>query len=326
MGLFGKILAILNALAALAFLALAAMDYGARHAWEFAILNQQFLVRGLPVDDKEKNADGQVLKDLIGKETKSRLGLGNEVTQAEMARSRHDQLKSELDGLNGAAKEKRLEDVVLPLAQNAIERANVRQLIKNPNKHNDLLGENGPFERAYADTQDAKLAYGLRRQAIAHFLFNTSSEKKDYDQTLTTVGLQQYADQVNAEAGALARMTPDVEKAIDAERTEFANKQRALIQQILVLNDQLDELKADLTKNQDKYAKFDSLVALRKQDKADLLSQIESARQAAEAALAVQTDLEKAVFDAQKEVEKRNLENQKLEGTIKTRELGERGK
>src|SRR6516165_9556435 len=100
MGLFGKILAILNALAALAFLALAAMDYGARHAWEFAILNQQFLVRGLPVDDKEKNADGQVLKDLIGKETKSRLGLGNEVTQAEMARSRHDQLKSELDGLN----------------------------------------------------------------------------------------------------------------------------------------------------------------------------------------------------------------------------------
>src|SRR5205809_92250 len=125
MGMSGKILAIANAVLAFAFLVFAGMVYGQRHAWDFAILNQDFVIRGLPVDDKEEDTDGQIRKDLIGKELRTRLGLQNDVTQAAAARSRHDQLKTEIDGLQDAAKQKRLEEVVLPLAKNAVERANV---------------------------------------------------------------------------------------------------------------------------------------------------------------------------------------------------------
>jgi hypothetical protein len=321
MGLYGKILAVLNALAAVAFLIFAGMVYGQRHSWEFTILNQDFLIRGLPVDDKEENAEGQVLKDLIGKEMRSRLGIQEGLTQAEQARSRHDKLKSEVDALAGADKQKRLEEVMLPLAQNAVERANIRQLMQEQ-KYDDLLGETGPFERAFHDTQDASLAHGMRRQAIAHFLFNTSSSKEDYDRTLTVVGLDSYLQQVNTEADALAKMTPDVQQTITNERSEFAARQRALIQEIVVLNEQLNCLKADLARDQDKHTKFDSLVALRKQDRADLLAQIENAEKAARSAQGRQAELEKAVFEAQKEVQDRIKQNQKLEDTIKTRELG----
>src|SRR5262245_44888888 len=61
MSLFGKILAVLNVLAAIAFVVLAAMDYQRRQDWSFAVLRHDIALRGLPVNEDEKDREGNLL-------------------------------------------------------------------------------------------------------------------------------------------------------------------------------------------------------------------------------------------------------------------------
>lgn len=51
MSIFGKVLAIVNALAVVGVLALMAMSYAKRLSWEYAVYRQDILINGLPVDN-----------------------------------------------------------------------------------------------------------------------------------------------------------------------------------------------------------------------------------------------------------------------------------
>jgi hypothetical protein len=59
MSLFGKILAILNVVAAIAFFFLAMMDYASRQGLGRPRPARIVQMQGLPVDDKEPDVDGQ---------------------------------------------------------------------------------------------------------------------------------------------------------------------------------------------------------------------------------------------------------------------------
>ena len=60
MSTLNKVLAILNVVvAAILCLPLAGLDYGKRQAWMFAVLREDFVLKGLPVDDNEKDAEGK---------------------------------------------------------------------------------------------------------------------------------------------------------------------------------------------------------------------------------------------------------------------------
>src|SRR5260370_37405053 len=58
MSLFGKILAFLNVLAAVAFFSLAAMDWGKRQAWAYNLYRHDLAMKGLPVTADETDKDG----------------------------------------------------------------------------------------------------------------------------------------------------------------------------------------------------------------------------------------------------------------------------
>src|SRR5262249_32493682 len=58
MSLFGKILAVFNVLAAVAFFYVASIDWAKHEAWADAALQHDLLIQGLPVDDKEPDAQG----------------------------------------------------------------------------------------------------------------------------------------------------------------------------------------------------------------------------------------------------------------------------
>jgi hypothetical protein len=58
MSMLGKILAILNVLAAAGFFYLAAMVWTKRLAWEDAALQHDLVITGLPVDEQEKDQEG----------------------------------------------------------------------------------------------------------------------------------------------------------------------------------------------------------------------------------------------------------------------------
>ena len=53
---FGKLLAVLNVLAAIAFVVFAGMDWGQRQRWAYAAYLHDVIVDGLPIDDKERMA------------------------------------------------------------------------------------------------------------------------------------------------------------------------------------------------------------------------------------------------------------------------------
>src|SRR5262249_6796367 len=60
MSLLGKILAIFNVLAAVAFFYVASIDWAKHEAWADAALQHDLVIQGLPVDDQERDAQGNL--------------------------------------------------------------------------------------------------------------------------------------------------------------------------------------------------------------------------------------------------------------------------
>jgi hypothetical protein len=69
MSLFGKILAVLNVLGAIGLFLLAVMDYGKRQAWSYNVMQHELVLRGMPLDDKETDAQGRPLADRLSEGT-----------------------------------------------------------------------------------------------------------------------------------------------------------------------------------------------------------------------------------------------------------------
>ncbi len=68
---FGKILAVLNIVATLAFVYLACQDYAKREAWAYANYVHDVAVNGLPLDDKVTDDHESPLLNRLGAETKN---------------------------------------------------------------------------------------------------------------------------------------------------------------------------------------------------------------------------------------------------------------
>ena len=80
MSLIGKLLAILNVLAAVAFVVIAGMDWQQRERWAYTVFRHDLFVDGLPIDDKENGPDLQPRVDeahgAVARTTFSRAGGG----------------------------------------------------------------------------------------------------------------------------------------------------------------------------------------------------------------------------------------------------------
>src|SRR5262249_43192191 len=69
MSTLGKVLAVLNILAALALGALIAMDYGKRESWAYSVFRYDLAIQGLPLNKEEPGPDGRPAVNLLGKQT-----------------------------------------------------------------------------------------------------------------------------------------------------------------------------------------------------------------------------------------------------------------
>jgi hypothetical protein len=69
MSLFGKLLAVFNVLAVLGVLALMSMNYAKRQSWQYAVFRQELMMYGLPLDDKETDAQEQKSSEKVGPKT-----------------------------------------------------------------------------------------------------------------------------------------------------------------------------------------------------------------------------------------------------------------
>jgi hypothetical protein len=71
MSIFGKVLAFLNILAALGFLLLAILDWGARANWQYMNWRYDLYSDGLPLNDTEKTLDGDRIDEMLDQKTLS---------------------------------------------------------------------------------------------------------------------------------------------------------------------------------------------------------------------------------------------------------------
>src|SRR5207248_6269695 len=69
MSALGKVLAILNVIAAFVFLLIAALDWGQRQSWVYAAYRADLALDGLPLDDKELDLKGQKRNDRLTDKT-----------------------------------------------------------------------------------------------------------------------------------------------------------------------------------------------------------------------------------------------------------------
>jgi len=338
MGILGKILAIFNVLAAIAFVAVAALDYGKHQAWSFAVLQQDFVLKGLPVDDSDKDAEGQTLVSYMNGTMQNQLfsGAGAPVqTQQKEVENRHGALQQSIQSAaNDDDKRKKLEAILVPLARTLGDRQELQRQIRDPNNNvNDLVTKpDGPFEAAFKDARAPGSQPGTaaelgsaKRQAIAHVLIGTSQTPADNQRAMIVVGATNYTRELDDQAAALRDMVPELQRTIANDRSTFEIEHKALIGQIIALVERVRDAQQSIDKQKEMLEIHKGLVDKRRNDVADLSKRIEDAKVATAAALAEQTNLEKQLFDADVRMAAEEAKNQRLERDIKTRELGSEG-
>src|SRR5688572_6670828 len=113
MSVLGKVLAVLNIVAALAFVYLATQVRGARQAWSYAAFRHELVLDGVPLDAEVKDRDGTPVVERLTPATLGQLG-GVARTLREEAERRKAELRGEIDQAgDDAAKRRKLEEILL---------------------------------------------------------------------------------------------------------------------------------------------------------------------------------------------------------------------
>jgi hypothetical protein len=124
MSLLGKILAVLNILAVIAFLIIGGMAYSKRQAWAYLGFRAELMSDGIPLDDKELDKEGYPRKDKLHEKTVAELFGGEPVhTQVKEV----ERVKGLLDAQIGAATDQRKKigvyaNILLPMATTPADR------------------------------------------------------------------------------------------------------------------------------------------------------------------------------------------------------------
>jgi chromosome segregation ATPase len=330
-----KVLAVLNVLAAIGFLCLAGMDYSKRHAWMFAVRQQDFIIDGLPVDDAETDADGHPLVAALGTQMQKQLlfGVMPEApvkTLKEEVQRRHQALLMEIeDAPNPEAKRQIIEASLVPLARTWGQRDELRRKIRDPKITVDtLVGSDGPLEAAFKDANEGKtlaeeqVGPDARRLTITHLLFNLSDKPDDHRRTLAVVGLRAYIHEVDSQATALRNMAPEIQHAMEADLTAFEIEHKDLIRQIENLAERVREANSRLETQKAFAQSHETRVAARKADVQSVQAEIAEAKKATDVAMNGQSRLENALFQARAAIAAAGEKNQQLLQEIRTKELG----
>jgi hypothetical protein len=342
MSILGKILAVVNILAAISFIYLAASDYGKRQQWSYAVYRHDLAINGLPLDGNEKDADGSLLVKNLSQATKTEIfqGAGQPVsTQLEEVDRVQNELRGKIDGepmtvpnvfygnpptINLETPAQKRAWFLLPLARTLPERDALMTQVYSP-KEEAITAE--AFDKAFTDAT-AKQDPGDKRQAIAMLLLGLLSatppgegqqdvlDLPGYKRFLTVVGRQAAARALGAQADVLTQLAHETNDALATRRSAFAAAHGRMVSRLRDLTDAMDREKAALDSQQNQTARQQELVNERQRQVKDLEARLDVARKRTRAYLAEQQKLQKALLDEERKLRDANSENRKLVGEI----------
>jgi hypothetical protein len=336
MSLFGKILAILNALAAIGFVYMAATDYGKRQQWSYAVHRHDLALEGLPIDDNQLDVDGKPLAKNLNQATLTDMfqSAGGQPVSTQLAEVNEAKRKT-LAKIDGEAitvtnprtnqqlpldtPDKRRAFVLLPFAQTLIER---KQRVSQMEGNNPAAGPeeidqlfNGVTSRGSA---------GDKRQGIAELLLGLleSGDGDLFDTTgfkrfVVVVGRKAAAAALDNQASALAHLARETDDDLAAGRTAFAAEHARGVTRVRDIQAAMQKEKETLEVQRNQTAQQQQLVNDRKRQVADLEAANDKARKTTKAMLAEQARLQKGLMDADRKLRDQNSDNQRDEEIIR---------
>lgn len=331
MSILGKVFAILNVLAAGAFVYFAFADWSQRQLWSYACLRQDLALDGLPVDEDEKDADGTRLVDKLSDPTMTDLfkpvgGITtplapDEKTQAAEVKRVHKRLRAEIDAIEAAAKKRqKLKERLVPLATTGGERDELVKMI-DTKEIDFLLGDEGPLEQEVKKALPVGDDIERKRKAIAHFLFNTTAlGSTEYQRVVVVVGLRSFTAEVEHQAKALREMAHRVKELIDQDQYLYERQFVSGVSHLRLLGGELVTLQGKLEKYKELAKQHEELLRKREAYVKELRERLDQARQATAAVLAQLSNEQKLLFEAQQQVLDQTEKNQDLEREIRTLE------
>jgi hypothetical protein len=337
MTILGKVLAIINILAALAFVYLAATDWAKRQTWSYAVYRQDLYLNGLPIDEQETDAEGVREVDKLSDQTfqdlfKSVGGapsspLPEDRTQVAEVKRIYTRFQQEFGGMADAQKREKLAAILVPLGRTGGERDALVERIRKATP--DDLNRMPEFEKAFDAVTGTNSPHGWepgeRRAAVAHLLFNlinpaSPDYQREYQRVLVVVGLKSFTAEANRQARALQEMSERVRLAMAVERNEFEQQHQRLLGDLRVLAENLEQRKAKQAEHERLTKKHQDLYEVRVNDVRELQDKIEAMRKAARQALDKLAEEQKILFKEQQKVVKTAAENQRLEREIRALE------
>jgi hypothetical protein len=348
MSLLGKILAVFNVLAVVAFVFIVATDWGQRQIWSYAVYRQDLALDGLPLDAEARDPDGSLqvgrlsdatMQDLFkpaARDLPSPLTPEDKTQVGEVKRV-HAKLRGRIEGTpNDDAKRKTLVRVLVPLARTGGERDALRQRIDKKIPTDQLMADSGPFEQAFKTALDRKTPQGQdrdpeeRRQAIAHLLFNLNDPAdkerfpEAYGRVLTVVGLKAFTNEADLQALALRDMAQREKLLMAEEQAGFETQYQRTLSDLNGLADNVEARRSKLAEHERLAKKQQDLVRVRQSEVVELKAKLDQARQATMTALAQLSAEQQKLFDYERQVTAITEKNQQLEREIRALEKVDR--
>jgi hypothetical protein len=348
MSLFGKILAVLNVLAAGAFVYLATMDWGKRQAWSYAAFRHDLALDGLPLDENDKawvakfqmtpaEIGDFTIKEIAKTTGGDKLGvkpgdrikskeIGKDVfirsLDAEVERTR-DKVFDYINAADGPeAKRRRVLDFLLPQLDSGTERDRISDanLTKTEDAEQELRSR---FERALdpkdRDGKDRDPAE--RRRSITHLLYYLDPSPDWHNRVMTLVGLENYGPVVDTQAANLQAMVVREKDLLVADQAAFEGQYNALVQQAVFLNGRIDTLQRELDGQTKIKTDKETLVQARQSDVEALTTELANAKAALAKLLKRQAELENQVHAEQNRLGSAQERNVQLERMLRKIEI-----
>jgi len=329
MSLLGKVLTVLNALAAIGFLVLVGMDYSARNSWAYSVFRHELAIHGLPLDDKDDSwrPGVPIVKDLNATTLQALFGPGAEGPKTQL---------SAVEGAKAAAlgwideqptdakKREMIAAVWLPTLRHLHEREAALNFIRTK-PIDELRGNIGAiFDETLQSIQSNKDGAEATRRRVADLLYNVNptADPALRDWAAAVVGLEEYVAAADRSANNLYAIARNLEQVVREENAILVRQYNDLLPRLTLLN---ERLKADKTRleTQQKLLETHTLVyQARRAERDELQQQLDAARQKAAAETVNLAAVQQQLFELQRDLASAREANEKLEAQIRGKELG----
>jgi hypothetical protein len=337
MSLLGKILVFANVLAALLFFFLGLQVYGKRQAWSFAVRQHELAIRGLPLDDQEKDREGRPRVDQLSKQMLQDLfarGSGQPVrTQLEEVTRVRTDLMGQINGKDPEQKKQLCAQVLLALTTTGAQRLAIEDNLVDPKQDTAewLTKIDHAFDEALKEDAGAPTPHRRsleeRKQAVAHLLFSlgevmtpeladpnkSALDTPAFKRAVVVVGLENSVQALESQFVNLQKMYSDEDRIAQGERNGFLARQHQLVSMVQDLAVEAKRQEANY-KVQDTLSRDQKQVVLDQEAQRDKVKkEIAATIKTAQGKLQEQAKLEQDLFEALVQLRDAGITNQRLE-------------